>query len=235
MYNRVLLKLSGEAFSGEGKKGLYPLMGDYIVKEIVKVVKKGIKLGIVVGAGNLFRGEELSYVGSLYADQIGMMGTVINSLYLCSILKKRNIDSVVMSHVTNLPSVERLTYRAIEEAFSKNQVVIFGGGTSNPLFTTDTAAALRAAEMEAEVLIKGTKVDGVYSKDPKKFSGVEKFSHLTFDDAIKLELNIMDTSAFALCKAHSIPIMVMDFFKSDNFLRTVMQENIGTLLTNDKR
>ena len=235
MYSRVLLKLSGEAFSGEGKKGLDPLMGDYIVKEIDKVVKRGVKLGIVVGAGNLFRGEELSYVGSIYADQIGMMGTIINSLYLCSALKKKGIESVVMSHVTNLPSVERLTYRTIEEAFFKNQVVIFGGGTSNPLFTTDTAAALRAAEMNAEVLIKATKVDGVYSKDPKKFSDVEKFSRLTFDDAIKLELNIMDTSAFALCKARSIPIIVMDFFKSDNFLRTVMEEKIGTLLTNGKK
>ena len=232
MYEKVLLKISGEAFSGEGKKGLDPKMGEYIVGEIEKVVQKGVKLGIVVGAGNLFRGEELSYVGSIYADQIGMMGTIINSLYLSSALKKRGINSVVMSHVTNLPSVERLTYDLIEETFSRGKVAIFGGGTSNPLFTTDTAAALRAAEMGAEILIKGTKVDGVYSKDPKKFPTAEKFSQLSFEEAIKLDLNVMDTSAFALCKAHSIPIMVMNFFKSGNFLKSVMGENVGTLLTN---
>ena len=232
MYKKVLLKISGEAFSGEGKKGLDPKMGEYIVDEIKEVVQKGVKLGIVVGAGNLFRGEELSYVGQIYADQIGMMGTIINSLYLSSALKRHGINSVVMSHVTNLPSVERLTYDLIEETFSRGKVAIFGGGTSNPLFTTDTAAALRAAEMEAEILVKGTKVDGVYSKDPKKFSEAKRFSKLSFDEAIKLDLNVMDTSAFALCKVHSIPIRVIDFFKKGNFLKSVMGENIGTLLTN---
>ncbi len=232
MYKRVLLKISGEAFSGEGKKGLDPQMGEYIVNEIKEVVQSGVKLGIVVGAGNLFRGEELSYVGPIYADQIGMMGTIINSLYLSSALKKHGINSVVMSHVTNLPSVERLTYDLIEETFARGKVAIFGGGTSNPLFTTDTAAALRAAEMGAQVLIKGTKVDGVYSKDPKKFPEAEKFSKLSFDEAIKLDLSVMDTSAFALCKAHSIPIMVIDFFKKGNFLKSVMEENVGTILTN---
>ncbi len=232
MYKRVLLKISGEAFSGEGKKGLDPQMGEYIVNEIKDVVEKGVKVGIVVGAGNLFRGEELSYVGSIYADQIGMMGTIINSLYLSSALRRHGIKSVVMSHVTNLPSVERLTYDLIEETFARNKVAIFGGGTSNPLFTTDTAAALRAAEMEAEILIKGTKVDGVYSKDPKKFSDAQRFSHLSFEEAIKLELNIMDTSAFALCKAHSIPILVMNFFEKGNFLKSVTGENVGTMLMN---
>ncbi len=233
MYKRVLLKLSGEVFSGEGKKGLDSNRGNWIVEEISSVVEKGVKLGVVVGAGNLFRGEELSYVGPIYADQIGMMGTVINSLYLCSALKKRGIDAVVASHITNLPSIERLTYDLIESSLSNGKVIIFAGGTSNPLFTTDTAAALRAAEMGANVLIKGTKVDGVYSKDPKKFSNAEKFNHLSFDEAIKLELSIMDTSAFALCKAHSISVIVMNFFQSGNFLRAVMGEKIGTLLTNE--
>ncbi len=232
MYKKVLLKLSGEVFSGEGKKGLDPNMGNWIVKEISSVVERGVKLGVVVGAGNLFRGEELSYVGSIYADQIGMMGTVINSLYLCSALKKHGISSVVASHIANLPSVERLTYNLIEESLSSGKVIIFAGGTSNPLFTTDTAAALRAAEMGANILIKGTKVDGVYSKDPKKFSNAEKFTHLSFDEAIKLGLTVMDTSAFALCKAHSISVIVMNFFQSGNFLRAVMGEEIGTLLTN---
>lgn len=234
MYKKVLLKLSGEVFSGEGKKGLDSNRGNWIVEEISGVVKKGVKLGVVVGAGNLFRGEELSYVGSIYADQIGMMGTVINSLYLCSALKKHGINSVVASHITNLPSVERLTYDLIEESLSRDKVIIFAGGTSNPLFTTDTAAALRAAEMGANILIKGTKVDGVYSRDPKKFPNAEKFTHLSFEEAIKLGLSVMDTSAFALCKAHSISVIVMNFFKSGNFLRAVMGEKIGTLLTNGK-
>jgi len=230
MYKRVLLKLSGEVLSGEGKKGIDSHMGDAIVAEISKVLEMKIKIGIVIGAGNLFRGEELSYVGSINADQIGMLGTVINSLYLFSALKKHGIDSVVLSKITNLPSIENLTYDAIERAFAENKVVIFADGTSNPLFTTDTAAALRAAEMKAEVLIKGTKVDGVYSRDPKKYNDAKKFENLTFEEAIKLNLSVMDTSAFALCKSYSIPIIVMDFFEKGNFLKVINGEKVGTII-----
>lgn len=232
MYKRVLLKLSGEVLSGEGKKGLDSAMGEIIVDEISKVFELNVKLGIVIGAGNLFRGEEISYVGPINADQIGMLGTVINSIYLFSALKKKGIDSIVLSKITDLPSVERITYDAVERAFKENKVVIFAGGTSNPLFTTDTAAALRAAEMNADVLIKGTKVDGVYSKDPKKYHDAKRFEKLTFEEAIKMNLTVMDTSAFALCKSHSIPIIVANFFEKGNFLKIINGEEIGTLIFN---
>lgn len=233
MYKRVLLKLSGEVLSGEGKKGIDHKMGEIIVNEIYQALKTNVKIGIVIGAGNIFRGEELSQVGSINADQIGMLGTVINSIYLSSVLKSRGIDAVVFSKIIDLPSVENLTYNSIERAFNENKVVIFAGGTSNPLFTTDTAAALRAAEMNADVLIKGTKVDGVYSKDPKKYVDASKFEKLTFEEAIKLNLTVMDTAAFALCKSHSIPIIVMDFFTQGNFLRVLKGEKIGTLIFNN--
>ncbi|HEU24577.1 MAG: UMP kinase [Mesoaciditoga sp.] len=232
MYKRVLLKLSGEVLSGEGKKGIDYRMGEIIVDEIYQALQTNVKLGIVIGAGNLFRGEELSNVGSINADQIGMLGTVINSIYLLSALKKRGIGAVVLSKIIDLPSVEILTYDSIERAFQENKVVIFAGGTSNPLFTTDTAAALRAAEMNADVLIKGTKVDGVYSKDPKKYIDASRFEQLTFEEAINLNLTVMDTAAFALCKSHSIPIIVMDFFTRGNFLKVLKGERIGTLIFN---
>ncbi len=232
MYKRVLLKLSGEVLSGEGKKGLDPKMGDLIVEEITNVIKKDIKIGIVIGAGNLFRGDDLSYVGSINADQIGMLGTVINSIYLFSSFKRHGIDSVVFSKIIDLPSVERLSYDAIERAFTESKVVIFAGGTSNPLFTTDTAAALRAAEMNADVFIKGTKVDGVYSRDPKKYPDAKRFDRLTFEEAIKMNLTVMDTSAFALCRSHSIPVIVMNFFKRGNLLKVVEGDQIGTVVFN---
>jgi|UniRef100_A0A7V3RDR3 uridylate kinase len=233
MYKRILLKLSGEVLSGEGKKGLDSKMGDLIVEEVSNVIEKGVQIGIVIGAGNLFRGEDISYVGPINADQIGMLGTVINSIYLFSSFKKHGIDSVVLSKITDLPSVERLTYDAIERAFREHKIVIFAGGTSNPLFTTDTAAALRAAEMNADVLIKGTKVDGVYSKDPKKFSDAKRFEKLTFEEAIKMNLTVMDTSAFVLCRSHSIPVIVMNFFEKGNFSKLVDGDKIGTLVFNE--
>ncbi len=232
MYRRILLKLSGEVLSGEGKKGLDSGMGDFISGEVSKIVEMGISLGIVIGAGNLFRGEELSYLGAITADQIGMLGTVINALYLSSYFKKHRIDSVVMSHITNLPSVERITYNSVEDAFRDGKVVLFAGGTSNPLFTTDTAAALRAAEIGADILIKGTKVDGVYSKDPKINPDAKRFSRLSFEDAINLNLSIMDTASFVLCRSHSIPIVVMDFFRSGNVSKLINGEEIGTLVFN---
>lgn len=228
MYRRMLLKLSGEVLSGEGNKGFSNKAVKYLSQEIKKLVQHGLNIGLVIGAGNLFRGSELKGVTNTIADNIGMLGTVSNALYLKDYFEKEGIKSVVVSQIVNLPSVRNIHYDDIELYFNSGYLVIFAGGTSNPFFTTDTAAALRAIEMQSEVVIKATKVDGIFDKDPKKFTDAVKYDTITYDEAIQLNLKVMDTEAFAICLRYNMPIIVLDFFKEDNLVNAVLEKNVGT-------
>ncbi|AKI98207.1 UMP kinase [Kosmotoga pacifica] len=233
MYKRVLLKLSGEVLSGEGNKGFSDDKIDFLVEEIKKVVEHGIELGIVIGAGNVFRGTEFSRLDAKTADQIGMMGTLINALYLKAILRNKGIKAVAISSSTNSPSFEPYHYDTIERYLRTNHVVIFGGGTTLPYFTTDTAAAIRAIEIGADVLIKATKVDGVYDKDPKQYPDAQRIERITFKEAIEKGLKIMDMEAFSLCQRYSKPVIVIDFFIPENLLSAIIGEKTGTLVLPD--
>ena len=230
LYKRILLKLSGEALSGEGERGFDREMIGHLISELKPVLDLEVKVGLVVGAGNLFRGKDLN-VDPIVADGIGMLGTVINSLYVHAAFKEAGIPSVVFSQIVSLPSTESLRYHAIEKALKAGKVAIFSGGTSNPLFTTDSAAALRAMEMRAEVILKATKVDGVYDADPKTSAGAKRYERLTFDEALQKNLKVMDMEAFSLCRRYRIPVIVFNFFQSGNLLRAVKGESIGTLVT----
>ena len=230
---RVLVKLSGEALSGEGGRGFDPERVDYIVKEIKSAIEEGFKIGIVVGAGNLFRGVELKNLTMARADQIGLLGTVMNALYLKDSFERAGLKSIVFSQIVNLPDVERVNYDSIESALRENSILIFAGGTSNPFFTTDTAAVLRAQEMKAKLVVKATKVDGVYDKDPKKFPDAKKIPHLTFSEAMKMGLKVMDAEAFALCKKLGITVKVINFFEPGTLLKALKGEDVGSTVVPD--
>ncbi len=227
---KVLLKLSGEALSGEGKKGYDEGMVSHIASEIRSLVEDGNQVGVVVGAGNLIRGKELHGMSAVMADQMGMLATVMNAIYLKEILDSSGVPSLVFSSIVSLPSVKKLEYGEVENALRSGRVVIFGGGTSNPLFTTDTAAALRAAEMGATILLKATKVDGVYDSDPKENPDARKFERLTFEDVIRMNLKVMDLEAFNICRRVGIEIVVFDFFVPGNTLRALRGET-GTRIS----
>ncbi|MFN6991136.1 MAG: UMP kinase [Fervidobacterium sp.] len=230
MYKRILLKLSGEVLSGETKKGFTEEHVQHLIKEIKQISEYGTKLGIVIGAGNLFRGRDFDSITPTISDQIGMLGTVINALYLKARFEEAGIRTVIVSQIVTLPSVKFINYDDIDLYFDAGYVVIFAGGTSNPFFTTDTGAALRAVEMKADLLIKGTKVSGIYDKDPKLFNDAKKFSVITYDEAIEKDLKIMDTEAFSICKRYKMKILVMNFFEDGNLQRAIKGENVGTLV-----
>jgi len=230
---RVLVKLSGEAFSGEGGRGFDPERVNYIVNEIKSAIEEGFKIGIVVGAGNLFRGVELKNLTMARADQIGLLGTVMNSVYLKDIFERSGLKARIYSQIVNLPDVERVNYDSIESALRENSILIFAGGTSNPFFTTDTAAVLRAQEMRAKLVVKATKVDGVYDKDPKKFPDAKKIPHLTFSEAMKMGLKVMDAEAFALCKKLGITVKVINFFEPGTLLKALKGEDVGSTVVPD--
>jgi len=232
MYKKILLKLSGEALSGEGKKGFDTNFSNYLVSELKKVYDLNVKIGIVIGAGNVFRGKELELEGfkTKMADQLGMLGTVMNSIYLKHFLDKNGFKSIVFSNTVNLPSVMPFKHDLVDFYFEQEYIVIFAGGTSNPLFTTDTAAALRAVEMDAEILIKATKVNGIYNKDPKEFPDSYKIDKISFSDAISQDIKVMDTEAFSICQRNKLPIIIINFFDKGSLLKAVKGEEIGTLV-----
>lgn len=230
MYRRVLLKLSGEVLSGESQKGFNDEHVEYLINEIKEISDYGTKLGIVIGAGNLFRGRDFEGLRPTISDQIGMLGTVINALYLKDRFEHAGIRTVIVSQIVTLPSVKLINYDDIDLYFDAGYVVIFAGGTSNPFFTTDTGAALRAVEMKAELLIKGTKVSGIYDKDPKVYNDAKKFNVITYDEAIEKNLKIMDTEAFSICKRYNMKILVMNFFEDGNLKKAIRGENVGTLV-----
>jgi len=235
-YERVLLKLSGESLSGDQGYGIDPLMLDYYCREVSEVVHSGIRLGIVIGGGNIFRGIEGTAVGMdrVQGDYMGMLATVINGMALRSGLEAAGIGADLLSGLSVAGLTQKATRRAISESFASGRVVILAGGTGNPFFTTDTAAALRAAEMGADVLLKGTRVDGVYTSDPEKDPDAKRLAGITFDEAITEGYQILDMTAFTMCRENNIPIVVFDITQRGNLARVLRGEGTFTLVSNGK-
>ena len=232
-YRRILLKLSGEALMGPDAFGYHAETMAGFVKQIDEVAGLGVQVGIVVGGGNLFRGATgaLSGMDRATADSMGMLATVMNSLALKDALMAAGVPAQVMTAVTIAHVGEPFERDAAVRHLEAGRVVIFGGGTGNPFFTTDTAAALRAVEIGADLMLKATKVDGVYTADPKKDATATKYDKLSFDEAIARNLGILDTAAFALCREQKLPLQVFSIFKEGALRRVVHGEPEGTLVT----
>lgn len=231
-YKRVLLKLSGEALMGDMEYGIDPNVVEAIATEIAEVIKEDIEIAVVVGAGNIFRGIKGSAAGMdrATADYIGMIATVMNAMTLQDSLERMGVPTRVQTAIAMQEIAEPYIRRRAIRHLEKNRVVIFGAGSGNPFFTTDTTAALRAAEINAEVVFKATKVDGVYDSDPKINPNAKRFRTLTYGYVLKNDLKVMDSTAIALCKDNNIPIMVFDLSVPGNIKRALMGESIGTIV-----
>jgi uridylate kinase len=230
---RVLIKLSGEALAGELGFGLCASTLSYIGTEIANVQRLGVEVALVVGGGNFIRGDMYSAEAGIertVADQMGMLGTITNALALQSAIEKSGVPSRVQSAISITAVAENFIRRRAIRHLEKGRVVVFAAGTGNPFFTTDSAAALRALEIEADCLIKATKVDGVYDKDPKKHSDAVRYDSLTFSEAISKKLAVMDQTAFTMCREHKLPLIVLDFNEPGTLVKAVKGENIGTLV-----
>src|SRR6266513_1268127 len=232
-YSRVLLKLSGEALGGSGGLGIDAQAVQSMAEQIREVRELGVQLVIVIGGGNIFRGLAGSEQGIERAtgDYMGMLATVINALALQDALEKLGVATRVQSAITMAQIAEAFIRRRAVRHLEKGRVVIFGGGTGNPFFSTDTAAALRANEIGAEVILKATKVDGIYDRDPKKNSKARRFERITYLDALQRQLKVMDSTAFSLCMDNKMPIIVFDLFRPHNLRRVVIGEKVGTAVT----
>ncbi|MBK5274833.1 MAG: UMP kinase [Desulfuromonadales bacterium] len=231
-YTRVLLKLSGESLAGDQGYGIDPQTINAIAKEISEVVTQGVQLALVIGGGNIFRGLAASSKGMdrASADYMGMLATVINSLAMQDALEKQGISTRVQSAIAMQEVAEPYIRRRAMRHLEKGRVVIFGGGTGNPYFTTDTAASLRAMEINAQVILKGTKVDGVYSADPKKDPEAVKLPEITYIDVLKKGLQVMDATAISLCMDNKLPIIVFDLTTPGNIKKVISGEKIGTIV-----
>ena len=231
-YQRVLLKLSGEALMGELAYGIDPGIVDAIAQEISSVVSQGIQLAIVVGGGNIFRGVKGASAGMdrATADYIGMIATVMNAMTLQDALERLDVPTRVQTAISMQELAEPYIRRRAIRHLEKGRVVIFGGGSGNPFFTTDTAAALRAAEISAEVLFKATKVDGVYDSDPATNPDAKRYDSLTYSHVLAKDLKVMDGTAIALCKDNNIPIVVFNLSVRGNINRAMAGEPIGTIV-----
>ncbi|MBI44545.1 MAG: UMP kinase [Candidatus Marinimicrobia bacterium] len=232
-FNRILLKISGEVLSGDKKFGIDPTLTQKISKKIKTLHDLNIQIGIVIGGGNIFRGMAVSEQGMdrVPADYVGMMATLMNSVALQSELEKLGCDTRVMSALSVTQLAEPYIRRRATRHLEKKRIVIFAGGTGNPYFTTDTAAALRGIEIKADVIIKGTKVDGIYSSDPVKDKNAVKYDNLTFKEVIEKELKVMDLTAFTLCKENNLPIVVLNINDKDCLSSLVQYKKIGTLVS----
>ena len=232
-YGRILLKLSGEALGGVAGASISPEAVQSMALQIREVRELGVQVVVVVGGGNIFRGLPGSERGIERAtgDYMGMLATVINALALQDALEKLGVATRVQSAITMAQVAEPFIRRRAVRHLEKGRVVIFGGGTGNPYFSTDTAAALRATEIGAEVILKATKVDGIYDCDPKKNAAAKRFSQIKYLDALQKQLKVMDSTAFSLCMDNKMPIIVFDFFKPHNLRRAVSGEKVGTLVT----
>jgi len=231
-YNRVLLKLSGEALMGEKSYGFDEnLLAEYAA-QIKEIQELGVQIGIVIGGGNIFRGMTGINAGfdRVSGDYMGMLATVINGLALQTFIRNSGGKARVLTAIEMLPVAERYSKTITSHLLSQGYVVIFTFGTGNPYFTTDTAAALRGVEMNAEVMLKGTRVDGIYTADPEKDKSAVKFDEITFDEAYSRGLKIMDLTAFTMCKENKLPVIVFDMNTSGNLLKVVKGEKIGTLV-----
>lgn len=233
-YKRILLKLSGEALMGNENHGIKPSVINSYATQIKEISELGVEIGIVIGGGNIFRGlSGLSKgIDRVKGDQMGMLATVINSLALQSTIEGLGGKARLFTATKMEPIGELYTKAKVLQAFSEGYTVIIAGGTGNPFFTTDTASALRGVEIEAEALLKGTRVDGVYDVDPEKNPKAKKFENLTFDKAYEQKLKIMDLTAFTMCSENNLPIIVFDMNTEGNLKKVVLGENIGTLVRN---
>lgn len=231
-YRRILLKYSGEVLRGTASFGVEPEALDYVVDSIQKLRQLGVEVAIVLGGGNFFRGKNLLSAGfdQVKADQMGMCATIMNAIALEHALSKKQIKTTVFSAVPMLGFVPTYEIQAARDALSHGEVVICAGGTGSPFFTTDSAASLRAIELNADVLLKATKVDGIYSDDPVKNPEAKRFDRLTFDEVIQSKLEVMDTTAICLCAENNMPIQVFDMNDDSALKRIVLGEHVGTLV-----
>ena len=235
-FKRVLLKLSGESLLGQQGFGISSEVLDFFANETKKVHDVGVELGIVIGGGNIYRGLNASTQGIDRAtgDQMGMLATIINALALSNAIEKKGIDTRLMSAIKMEEIAEPYIRRRAIRHLEKGRVVILGAGTGHPYFSTDTAASLRAVEIGADVIVKGTRVDGVYDSDPEKNPSALKFEQISYLDVIKMNLRIMDLTAISLCQENNLPMMVFNMDVPGNLLKLVMGEAVGTFINNEK-
>jgi uridylate kinase len=236
-YKRVLLKLSGEALMGSQGYGISPEVINLVATEVAETARLGVQVAIVVGGGNIFRGLSESSKGMdrASADYVGMLATVMNAVSLQDAIERQGIVTRVQSAIPMSQLAEPYIRRRAIRHLEKDRIVIFGAGTGNPFFTTDTAAALRAMEIGAEVLLKATKVDGVYDSDPRKNPKARRYEQVTFTDALRQDLGVMDATAFALCRDNELPISVFDMTRRGNIQRVVCGEAVGTRIVKDNQ
>lgn len=232
LYRRILLKLSGEALLGKSEFGIDPAVLDRLAREVSEIVQLGVQVGLVVGGGNLFRGAALtkSGLGRISGDYMGMLATLMNSLALRDAFERANLPTRILSAIPMSGIVDHYDRRKAIHHLQKGRVVIFAGGTGNPLVTTDSAASLRGIEIEADILLKATNVDGVYTADPAKDKTATRYTHLTYKEVLEKELAIMDLAAFCQCRDHDLSVRVFDIHRPGALMDVVMGEEEGTLV-----
>ena len=233
-YKRILLKLSGESLMGEKQFGIDNIRINSYARQIKEIKALGIEIAIVIGGGNIFRGVQAEEGGMdrTHGDYMGMLATMINSMALQSALESNGVMTRLQSAIEMKEIAEPFIRRKAVRHLEKGRVVIFGAGTGNPFFTTDSAASLRAIEINADVILKGTRVEGIYTADPEKDKNATKYDHITFDSVYSKSLNVMDLTAFTLCKENNLPIIVFNMDKPGNLLKLLKGEKIGTLVSN---
>ncbi len=233
-YKRILLKLSGESLMGESQFGIDPKVLEYFAGEIKKVIELGVQVGIVIGGGNIYRGLNAAEQGidRVTGDQMGMLATIINSLALQNACENVGVFTRLMTAIKMEEVAEPYIRRRAIRHLEKGRVVIFGAGTGHPYFSTDTAASLRAVEIEADAILKGTRVDGIYDSDPEKNPGAFKFEEISYLDVLQKNLRVMDLTAISLCRENNLPIIVFNMNKPGNLIKLVSGENIGTSVGN---
>lgn len=234
-YRRILLKLSGESLMGDQDYGISPDMLAQYASEIKQAKEEGAEIGVVIGGGNIFRGLQGAAKGMdrVQGDYMGMLATVINSMALQAELEKQGVKTELLGGLAIEPICKESSRARIKQALEEGKVVLIGGGTGNPYFTTDTASSLRAIEMQADAILKGTRVDGIYTADPEKDPNATKYSSLTYEEALNKQLKIMDLTAFALCRENNMPIYVFDMNKKGNLIKVIKGEHIGTIVADN--
>lgn len=235
-YKRILLKLSGESLMGTQDYGISPDMLAQYASEIKQAKEEGAEIGVVIGGGNIFRGLQGAAKGMdrVQGDYMGMLATVINSMALQAELEKQGVKTELLGGLAIEPICKESSRTRMKQALEEGKVVLIGGGTGNPYFTTDTASSLRAIEMQADAILKGTRVDGIYTADPEKDPNATKYSSLTYEEALNKQLKIMDLTAFALCRENNMPIYVFDMNKKGNLLKVIKGEHIGTIVADNQ-
>lgn len=235
-YQRIMLKLSGEALTGNAVSGIDPLVLDRMASQISELVSMGVEVGVVIGGGNLFRGKELSEagLGRVTGDHMGMLATVMNALAMRDALERINLPARIMSAIPMTGVVDSYHRRKAIAHLSMKHVVLFAAGTGNPFFTTDSAATLRAIEIDADIVLKATKVDGVYTKDPVKHADAEKLDFLTYSDVLSKDIEVMDHTAICLCRDHSMPLKVFDMGQENALIDIVQGQAIGSHIGDKK-